>query len=86
MYYYTASPRQNYTEVDGWHQGACVSAYDVANFSTTHHLWHNKQLYRTLPYTSGAHLYKPNNDNSRYTLMIRDTTFFHQKVFMGDWD
>jgi len=83
MYYYTASPRQNYTEVDGWHQGACVSAYDVANFSTTHHLWHNKQLYRTLPYTSGAHLYKPNNDNSRYTLMIRDTTFFSSEGFHG---
>ena len=73
-----SAPRTNYTTIDSIDEGATRLQYDFANSTVTRGTtYYQKPAFYTLvENTSGDKLKKPNNDNSRYTLMIRDKTFF----------
>lgn len=76
MYSYTTTPRQNFTEADNSEfQGATLSEPNKSNYSLINHLWNPNAFYQTLPYNSYT-IMKPKNDNSRYTLLIRDNTYY----------
>ena len=76
MYSYLTIPRKNFTEVDNAeNQGATLTEPIKSNYSLINLLWNPNAFYQTLVY-SGRSLMKPKNDNSRYTIMIRDKTFY----------
>jgi len=76
MYSYLEYPRGNFEEIDSaLHQGAMLSQADKSNYSVTNRLWNPNAFYKTLPF-AGATITKPKNDNSRYTLLIRDNTYY----------
>jgi hypothetical protein len=70
--------RVNFTQVDDRSiQGATRTYYDRSNYSLTHKLYQSPAFYNTITTSGeGGKLLKPVNDNSRYTLMIREKTFF----------
>jgi hypothetical protein len=58
-------------------QGATRTYYNRSNYSLNNLLYQAPAFYNTLTTAGeGGKLLKPLNDNSRYTLMIRDKTFF----------
>ena len=76
-----ATERENYTEVDDrTTQGAGLQIYNVANFSISYHLWQKPDFQNCLTSggVTGTNLFKPNNDNSRYTIMVRESSIFTQ--------
>ena len=77
MWNYTLE-RANLTNRDDRNtQGATRTYYNRSNYSLNNLLYQAPAFYNTLTTAGeGGELLKPLNDNSRYTLMIRDKTFF----------
>jgi hypothetical protein len=77
MYVYT-SARDNYTNIDSIELGATRLNVALANSTVTrgNTFYQGEAFYNLTENAASNYLKKPNNDNSRYTLMIRDTTHF----------
>jgi hypothetical protein len=77
-----STPRVNYTAVDSINYGATRIVYDAANSTVSEGttFYQEPAFYTLVENGDGDFLKKPNNDNSRYTLMIRDKTFFTEKA------
>lgn len=73
-----AQERLNITNRDDRNnQGATRTYYNRSNYSLNNDLYQSPAFYNTLTTSGeGGELLKPLNDNSRYTLMIRDKTYF----------
>lgn len=78
----------NWTEHDSRiTKGATLTYYNYG--TVTPKLWFNKSFYQLTKNSvgeGGEYLLKPNNDNSRYTLMIRDKTYFTENSMTGITD
>jgi len=61
---------------DRENQGASRSVFNRSNFSTTKHLYEYPAFYQALTTSGEPDLLKPINDNSRYTIMLRDKTYY----------
>ncbi len=72
-----AQERDNLLQKDDReNQGATRTFYNRSNYSTTNKLYQAPALYNVFTTPGEGDLLKPLNDNSRYTLMIRDKTFY----------
>ena len=66
-------------------QGATRTYYNRSNYSLNNLLYQAPAFYNTLTTSGeGGKLLKPLNDNSRYTLMIREKTFFTENSLGAD--
>jgi len=85
-YNYPTIPRKNFTERDNrTNQGASLIEFKKSNYSLTNLLYQSPAFYQALTNSGDSPLMKPLNDNSRYTLMIRDITYFTENsVINGD--
>ncbi len=78
--YNAPTPRENYTITDNRSaQGATLTRYLVSNAASGTKVYaQTEAFYDCLEGTGGEILQKPKNDNSRYTIMVRDNTYFTQ--------
>jgi len=76
-YPYTTNPRQNYTTKDDREvMGASLTEFNKSNYSLNNKLYQAPAFQNCLTTSGDPDLLKPLNNNSRYTLMIRDRTDF----------
>ena len=75
-------PRDNLINVDDrTNQGATRTYYNNHNGSKA--LYQAPAFYKARTSSAENNLFKPNNDNARYTLMIRDKTFYTENSLDG---
>ncbi len=84
---YNESARANWTDIDNRNsQGASLTYPEVNNNTATHlGLYQNVAFYNTLPDSvQKRKIKKPVFDNSRYTIMIRNDTYFSESKADGN--
>jgi len=84
MYGKPGTARDNYIEVDN----ITIHGMSWTDYKTDHsgigNFWFPDDFYYCLPNSDGDTLLKPVNDNSRYTIMVRDVTHFTEQGYYDD--
>lgn len=83
--HHIADPRDNFFDNDSRSvQGVSLTYYDVSNTILGAGFWQKPAFYKTVENDFEERIIKPNNDNERYTLLIRDHTYYDQATALAN--
>jgi len=76
--------RQNFVIADNrTAQGVSLTYPDKSNTSLTNLLYNKKAFYKCIKNGNNENILKPNNDNAKYTLLVRNETYFTEQGLNG---